>query len=108
MAEEAVEKTKKRKTTKKSVKNYMDIINAKKTDAHNHDWLYIEICAKDLLAEVEDGADNIKTVCKAMLKSMLEGDGIICEPRTYDRIGQDLAIRYYCDNLDPSRAPYFE
>ena len=96
------------RSAKKTVRSYKKMINDKKKEAHDKNWLYIELCAKDLIAEAEDEADNIKTVCRAMMETMLEGDGFIREPRTYDRIGHEMTVRYYCDNLDPSRAPFFE
>ena len=59
---------------KKSVKDYEDIINWKKGEAHAMDWLYIEVNANDLLTEVEAGVDNLDTTCQAIMNCMLEGD----------------------------------
>lgn len=92
---------------KKSVKDYVDIINWKKGEAHGMDWLYIEISADALLTEVEAGVDNLETVCKAMLDTMLEGDTFIYEPKTEDKVDRALKVRYYCDNLSPERKKYF-
>ena len=74
--------TKKATVEKKSLQHYIDVINWKKWEAHNMNWLYIEINANDLLTEVEAGVNNVKTVCAAMLDTMLEGDGFIVEPKT--------------------------
>lgn len=92
---------------KKSVKDYVDIINWKKGEAHGMDWLYIEISADALLTEVEAGVDNLETVCKAMLDTMLEGDTFIYEPKSEDKVDRALKVRYYCDNLSPERKKYF-
>ena len=104
--------TKKTKTTKKatvekkSLQHYIDVINWKKWEAHNMNWLYIEINANDLLTEVEAGVNNVKTVCAAMLDTMLEGDGFIVEPKTKTKVSASLTVRYYCDNLSESRRKY--
>ena len=87
----------------KTVQEYIDVINWKKWEAHNMDWLYIEVNAGDLLTEVENGANNIKTVCKAIMECMLEGDAYIVEPKEKNKIASSLTVRYYCDNLSPDR-----
>lgn len=93
---------------KKTVKEYEDIINWKKGEAHGMDWLYIEVNALDLLTEVEAGVDNLETVCNAILNCMLEGDGFIHEPENPNKVSEALTVRYYCDNLSPSRRKYFD
>ena len=112
----AAKKTTTKKTTKKveepvvnkkSVKDYEDIINWKKDEAHAMDWLYIEINAGDLLTEVEAGVDNLATACQAILNCMLEGDGFIVEPAEENKVNSSLTVRYYCDNLSQDRRKYF-
>ena len=98
--------TKKATVEKKSLQHYIDVINWKKWEAHNMNWLYIEINANDLLTEVEAGVNNVKTVCAAMLDTMLEGDGFIVEPKTNTKVSASLTVRYYCDNLSESRRKY--
>ena len=98
--------TKKATVEKKSLQHYIDVINWKKWEAHNMNWLYIEINANDLLTEVEAGVNNVKTVCAAMLNTMLEGDGFIVEPKTKTKVSARLTVRYYCDNLSESRRKY--
>lgn len=93
---------------KKTVKDYEDIINWKKGEAHAMDWLYIEINAGDLLTEVEAGVDNLSTACNAILNCMLEGDGYIVEPAEENKVSDTLTVRYYCDNLSETRRKYFE
>lgn len=93
---------------KKSVKDYEDIINWKKGEAHAMDWLYIEVNAGDLLTEVEAGVDNLSATCEAILNCMLEGDGFIVEPSEADKVNTSLTVRYYCDNLSEDRKKYFE
>ena len=96
------------KVEKKTVKDYEDIINWKKGEAHAMDWLYIEVNANDLLTEVEAGVNNLKTVCQAILNCMLEGDGFIVEPKGKTKVSEALTVRYYCDNLSDERRKYFE
>jgi hypothetical protein len=92
---------------KKDVQYYIDKINWKKGEANGMDWLYIEISAEGLLTEFEAGVDNIETVCKAMLETMLEGDTFINATSAADHIDRELKVRYYCDNLSPERKKYF-
>lgn len=93
---------------KKSSKDYEDIINWKKGEAHAMDWLYIEVNAGDLLTEVEAGVDNLSATCEAILNCMLEGDSFIVEPTEADKVNSSLTVRYYCDNLSEDRKKYFE
>ena len=93
---------------KRSVKDYEDIINWKKGEAHAMDWLYIEVNAGDLLTEVEAGVDNLAATCQAILNVMLEGDGFIVRPTEEDMVSTSLTVRYYCDNLSADRRKYFE
>lgn len=92
---------------KRTVKDYEDIINWKKGEAHAMDWLYIEVNAGDLLTEVEAGVDNLSTTCQAILNCMLEGDGFIVDPAEEDKVNTSLTVRYYCDNLSQDRKKYF-
>ena len=93
---------------KKTIQQYNEIIDQKKWDAHNQNWLYIEINAKALLEEVEPKVNNLTAVCKAMLEKMLEGDGFIVEPKIHSKVSGALTVRYYCDNLSPERRSYWE
>ena len=96
---------KKPATPKKGVQEYKDVINWKKWEAHNMNWLYIEINAGDLMTELEAGVNNIKTVCEAINDSMLEGDTFIVES---EKPSTKLTVRYYCDNLSEERRKYSE
>lgn len=93
---------------KKSVKDYEDIINWKKGEAHAMDWLYIEVNANDLLTEVEAGVDNLDTTCQAIMNCMLEGDVFVVEPTGANKVSPALSVRYHCDNLSEDRKKYFE
>lgn len=100
----AVKEEKAPEHPKKSFQEYKDVINWKKWEAHNMNWLYIEVNAGDLMQELEAGVDNIETCANAILDCMLEGDGFINDPQ--NRISTDLTVRYYCDNLSESRRKY--
>ncbi len=111
--EEAPKKTVKRtakkkaepapEVAKKSVQEYKDVINWKKWEAHNLDWLYIEVNAGDLLTELEAGVDNIAAAVEAVKDLMLEGDYYITEADD-----ATLSVRYYTDNLSEFRRKYSE
>ena len=98
---------KKPEVAKKSVQDYKDVINWKKWEAHNMDWLYIEVNAGDLMTELEAGVNNLSNCCDAILDCMLEGDGFIVEPKEKNKKSDSLTVRYYCDNLSEDRKKYF-
>ncbi|MCI2154935.1 MAG: hypothetical protein PUG17_04195 [Stecheria intestinalis] len=75
-------------------------MNWKKWEAHNMNWLYIEVNAGDLMTELEAGVNNIETCCNAILDCMLEGDTFIVQT---DKPDTKLTVRYYCDNLAEDR-----
>ena len=93
---------------KLEMKDYLDCLQNKKQTAHDKQWLYIEVNAKDLLEECEPGVKNQNVCCKAMLDAMLEGDGFIVEPKNKSKCAASLTIRYYVDNLRPERRKYSE
>ncbi len=88
---------------KLTMSEYAEILWHKKVEAHDKQWLYIEVNAKEFLEECEPGVKNQITCCKAMLDAMLEGDGFIVEPKNKSRCAGTLTIRYYVDNLSPER-----
>lgn len=93
---------------KKSIQEYIDVVNWLKWEAHNKGWLYIELNAEELLADKEPGVHNIRTVGKAMLETMLEGDEFTVLPKTKTKISKALTIKYYVDNLSSTRNKYVD
>ena len=93
---------------KLTMNDYVDKLQQKKVEAHNKQWLYIEVNAKDFLEECEPGVKNQNTCCKGMLESMLEGDYFIVEPKSKSKCAGTLTIRYYVDNLSPERKKWSE
>lgn len=93
---------------KMEMMNYVEVLQAKKWEAHDKEWLYIEVNAKDLMEEKEPGVKNLSAVCKAMLDEMLEGDEFLVEPKSKSKIAGTLSVRYYVDNLSPERKKYKE
>lgn len=88
------------------MKDYLDRLQSKKIEANQKQWLYIEVNAKEFNEEAEPGVKNINVCCKAMLDAMLEGDGFIVEPKNRSKCAAALTVRYYVDNLDPSRRKF--
>ena len=83
-AEKTSKKDEKKETAKEepkklTVADYENIIRQKKNDAHNIDWLYIEVDADLLLNEIEPGVDNIDAVVTAVNNEMLEGDYVVSD-----------------------------
>ncbi|MCI8272425.1 MAG: hypothetical protein HFG16_08985 [Erysipelotrichaceae bacterium] len=93
---------------KLEMNDYVGAIQGKKQEAHEKQWLYIEVNAKELMEELEPGVKNLTTACKAMLDMMLEGDGFIVEPKSKSKVAGALTVRYYVDNLSPERRKYSE
>ncbi|EOS59542.1 hypothetical protein C815_02125 [Firmicutes bacterium M10-2] len=85
---------------------YMNRIQECKQEAHDKMWLYIELNAKEFMNECEPGVKNLNSCCRAMVASMLEGDGYIVEPKIRTKVAGALTIRYYVDNLSPERRTY--
>lgn len=93
---------------KKTYEDYIALINYKKVDANNIHWLYIDLNAQALVDEFEPKVSNVKVAAQAMLDTMLEGDGFVALPKVANKLGKDLTVRYYCDNLEPTRRKYAE
>lgn len=94
------------KKTKWTQEQYAQRLQEMKQEAHDKMWLYIEINAKEFNEESEPKVKNLTPCCKAMLDAMLEGDSFIVEPKIHTKIAGTLTVRYYVDNLDPSRRKY--
>ena len=91
-----------KKVTKKTTWKKADQateIQSKKQEAHDKNWLYIEVNANDLNQELEE-LENLDEVCEAMADSLLEGDDILVDTEGPDG---DFTVRYYVDNLSPNR-----
>lgn len=86
--------------------DYATRINEMKWEAHNKEWLYIEVNAKELMASCEPGVKNIAVCCQAIYDALLEGDIILVKPTTKTGNGVALTVRYYVDNLHESRRKY--
>ena len=82
---------------------YTQYLREMKQTAHDKMWLYIDVNAKDLMEECEPGVKNLTTCCKAMTDLMLEGDSFLVEPKIKTKVAGKLTIRYFVDNLHPSR-----
>ncbi|MGN1344615.1 MAG: hypothetical protein ACI4U3_08540 [Traorella sp.] len=91
---------------KLTLEQYITIINEKKQEAHNKQWLYIEINAKELMEECEPNVRNQITCAKAILETLLEGDRILTTPKNKSKLGGALTVRYYVDNLSSERGKY--
>ena len=91
---------------KLTFEQYVSIINDKKQEAHNKQWLYIEVNAKELMEECEPGVKNTMTCARAILEALLEGDRILVAPKSNSKLGAVLTVRYYVDNLSSERQKY--
>jgi len=83
---------------------YAEKIRAKKQEAHDKNWLYIEVNAGDLNREFEE-KENLVEVCTAITDELLEGDSFVLDPLGTSAA---LTVRYYVDNLSPDRRKYYD
>ncbi len=68
-------------TKKWEKQQYLDVLQIKNGKHITSSGYISKLNAKDLLEECEPGMKNQNVCCKAMLESMLEGDGFIVEPK---------------------------
>ncbi|MDO4467054.1 MAG: hypothetical protein Q4C49_08610 [Bacillota bacterium] len=87
---------------------YAACLQEKKQEAHDKQWLYIEVNAKEFMTECEPGVKNLNPCCKAIVAAMLEGDAFVVEPKVRSKIAGALTVRFYVDNLSASRRTYAE
>lgn len=88
------------------IKEYLQVIQAMKNEAHQEGVKFIEISSKKLHEQVSANHATMPTCCQAIYKLMLEGDEIIRRPKGQTGFGSHLDVRYYTDNLE-NRAPIF-
>lgn len=81
------------------IKDYLNIIQQKKQEAHDQGLKEIEISSKLLHQEVSADFATMPTCCQAIYKLLLEGDEVIQRPRGQTGFGSHLTVRYYVDNL---------
>lgn len=93
---------------KMTMNDYLNEVKIRKQNAHDIEWLYIEINAKEFNEELEPTTKNLTACCKAMLDAMLEGDCFVVEPKLKTKVSGALTVRYYCDNLSSDRKSYWE
>lgn len=82
------------------IKDYLDIIEKKKVEAHKVGEAYIEINSKELHEEVSPDHATMPTCCQAIYKLMLEGDEILRRPKGNTGFGSHLTIRFYVEQLE--------
>lgn len=87
---------------------YAIALKTMKQEAHDKMWLYIEVNADEFIKECDLKQKNLTACCKAMLDAMLEGDFFVVEPKVKSKVAGKLTIRYYVDNLHPSRRKFAE
>ncbi|MCF0259120.1 MAG: hypothetical protein HUJ54_04605 [Erysipelotrichaceae bacterium] len=89
--------------TKWTAEQYARELQERKQTAHDKMWLYIDVNAKEFMEECEPGVKNPEACCQAMTELMLEGDRFLHEPKPLNKPSGKLTVRYFVDNLHPSR-----
>lgn len=84
-------------------KDFEEMIRFMKEENQIMGWNALDVNVKDLLKTAESTA--VKECAHAVLACMLEGDQFI--QGSAENPGNDLAVRYWCDNLSESRRRMF-
>lgn len=81
------------------IKQYLEILENRKNEAHIQGEKYIDINSKQLHAQISPHHATMPTCCQAMYKVMLTGDEILERPKGETGFGSHLTIRLYVDNF---------
>lgn len=81
------------------IKDYLQVIESMKMEAHKEGKAFIEINSKELHANVSPQHATMPTCCQAIYKHMLEGDEILQRPKGNTGFGSHLTVRYYVEQL---------
>lgn len=82
------------------IKQYLEILESLKQEAHIQGKKYIEINSKKLHAQISPHHATMPTCCQAMYKVMLTGDEILEKPKGETGFGSHLTVRLYVDNFN--------
>ena len=67
---------------------------------------YLEISAKELMEQLNEGNATLITCCSAMRQCMLENDEILVEPTGKKNVSTKMKVRYYTDDLENRKSVY--
>ena len=82
------------------IKDYLQILQTKKQEAHDKGLKFIEINSKELHGEVSPNHATMPTCYQAIYKLLLNGDVILQRPKGTTGFGSHLTVRYYVDCLE--------
>ncbi len=82
------------------IKEYLEVIQAKKADALKQGHSSIEMNSKELHAEVSPNHATMPTCCQAIYKLMLEGDEILQRPKGSTGFGSHLTVRFQLHDME--------
>ena len=82
------------------IKDYLQILQTKKQEAHDKGLKFIEINSKELHGEVSPNHATMPTCCQAIYKLLLNGYVILQLPKGTTGFGSHLSVRYYVDCLE--------
>lgn len=85
------------------VEDFEKVINFKKQEFQANGWNALDIRAGGLVKSVCGADEDLPAAVEAMYECMLEGDQLINDPGEENRVTPEFTVRYYCDNLSPSR-----
>lgn len=88
------------------IKDYLIVLNEKKSEAMKQGLTSIEINSKELHAEVSPSHATMPTCCQAIYKLLLEGDEILQRPKGSTGFGSHLTVCFYLHDLDEREQLY--
>lgn len=82
------------------IKDYLEVIEKLKAEAHQEGKAFIEVNSKELHAKVSPEHATMPTCCQAIYKLMLEGDEIVRRPKGNTGFGSHLTVRFSVAQLE--------
>lgn len=82
------------------IKDYLQVIESMKVEAHKEGKVFIEVNSKELHAVVSPQHATMPTCCQAIYKHMLDGDEILQRPKGNTGFGSHLTVRFYVEALE--------
>lgn len=82
------------------IKDYLEVIEKLKGEAHREGKQYIEVNSKELHAKVSPQHATMPTCCQAIYKLLLDGDEIIRRPKGMTGFGSHLTVRFLVDDVE--------
>ena len=88
------------------ITDYKSLIETLRDKSLNEGHSYLEISAKELMEQLNEGNATLITCCSAMRQCMLENDEILVEPTGKKNVSTKMKVRYYTEDMDTRQSIY--